>query len=347
MPPDRKSAMSTAATDERSRFSASGIDTTFLFFICVWSIFNSHLEAFYPYPWLAADGLLANSLFFLLSGFGIQFSLMRGRAPFGAYFLRRVVRIYPALVLVTLLAAAAGLYAMNGIGEAFSMLVWPTPYTYVALIMPFYVVLYFLDLGGPRALAASLCAGAALFSAGYILSWDGLGAGRLSIGLLPWPIHAGFFWIATASGAMLARMRASSSATLPRVLGLLILVAAYLAVKFWLVVGGGPAALYPALYLLCLAICILSVRTLCRPEFVTSVLRIPFLGAFCALSASLTLEIYLVHPPLLRIQALAAIPFPLNILTVAALSLAGAFLLARLVAQATRGAARLPEFARR
>jgi peptidoglycan/LPS O-acetylase OafA/YrhL len=87
----------------------SGIDTTLMLALAAWIIVNSHLEQFYPYRWLAADGLLGNTMFFFLSGFGVQSSLLRSRQEFTGFAIRRIVRLYPSVVLASAIFLLLGL----------------------------------------------------------------------------------------------------------------------------------------------------------------------------------------------------------------------------------------------
>jgi peptidoglycan/LPS O-acetylase OafA/YrhL len=80
-----------------------GRDTVILQCLAALLIANSHLEGLYPRSWMAADGLIGNSLFFFLSGFGLMKSGQKSNRSFLNYYLRRIARIYPALWLVMFL----------------------------------------------------------------------------------------------------------------------------------------------------------------------------------------------------------------------------------------------------
>lgn len=103
-------------------------------------IVNSHLEAFYPRSWMAADGLLGNDLFFLLSG--LRMAGSRGlNQGFIAFLKSRVLRIYPMVWI-----AALTVWIMVGypatISQVIHVFLWPTDFTYVELILPFYAIYY-------------------------------------------------------------------------------------------------------------------------------------------------------------------------------------------------------------
>src|SRR5262249_6981058 len=123
-------------------------DTRLILAICALLIVNSHLEGFYPMGWqcLAADGLLGNSLFYMLSRFGIQSSLMSREQDFLSYMRRRILRIYPTLILVVgILSGIVGAKFLTwNLPEYFSVFVWPTSFGYVEWIVLFYAAGYVL-----------------------------------------------------------------------------------------------------------------------------------------------------------------------------------------------------------
>jgi hypothetical protein len=162
-------------------------------------------------------------------------------------------------------------------------------------------------------------------------------ASKLSIGLLPAIQLGAFFWIVTASGCLAARMRIASEVTLSRLGQGAALILIYFGLKFMMVVKGVGVAFYPVLLLLSLGICLIALRTLCAPNFVRSVIAMPALGAFLAISGALTLQVYLFHSPLASLEALSSIVFPLNIAVFGLLVLIGAALV-KLATDAIAGA---------
>ena len=77
-------------------------DTDFLRFIAIIFIINSHLDNYYPVQALATGGHLGNSLFFMLSAFGLFLSQKAKQKPFINFYSRRIERIYPSVWLATL-----------------------------------------------------------------------------------------------------------------------------------------------------------------------------------------------------------------------------------------------------
>lgn len=117
----------------------SGRETFTLMAIACLLISNSHLEGFYPRSWMAADGLLGNSIFFLLAGFGVTIS--QSRRPYGLlrFYSRRILRIYPSLIFVMLVGWALALTPpVNSTLEVIQHLIWPTSYGFIMLVMLLY-----------------------------------------------------------------------------------------------------------------------------------------------------------------------------------------------------------------
>lgn len=106
-------------------------------------IINSHLEAFYSRPYLSADGLLGNTIFFFTTGFTLAGSLdLRPSERLPVFVWKRLSRLYPAVWIVMLLLPSHPVPwgEPSGIFHAFG---YPTYFTFVAVVLPMYPV-YFL-----------------------------------------------------------------------------------------------------------------------------------------------------------------------------------------------------------
>src|SRR4051812_20962631 len=115
---------------------APNLDTTLLRAFSALLVANSHLEAFYSPTWLAGDGLLGNSLFFLMAGYGLARSGAANRPVFSSWFLRRLIRLYPAMWLVIISALILG---ADGSPHVTALtFFWPTPFTFVEFVVPLY-----------------------------------------------------------------------------------------------------------------------------------------------------------------------------------------------------------------
>jgi len=70
-------------------------DSNILRFIAIALIINSHLDEYYPIPYVATGGAIGNSLFFFVSSFGLLLSEMKNPRGFLDWYSKRVKRIYP------------------------------------------------------------------------------------------------------------------------------------------------------------------------------------------------------------------------------------------------------------
>ena len=124
------------ALAERNTFAMMGVAALL--------ILNSHMEPLYPRSFLAADGLVGNLIFFVLSGFGVTLGQRKQPSPLGPFYWRRIWRIYPSLWIAVLLGLVFGTGALAWGNPAnwLSVFIWPTGYGFIAQIMLFYPVLW-------------------------------------------------------------------------------------------------------------------------------------------------------------------------------------------------------------
>jgi peptidoglycan/LPS O-acetylase OafA/YrhL len=309
------------------RSSGRSIDTTLLLFLAVWLIFNSHLESFYPLSWLAADGLLGNLMFFVISGYGIQRSLSQSHNSFLPYCKKRLLRLYPTVWIVLVLFGVVLRNAVSGFGVAdyLEYFVWPTPFTYVHNILPFYIALWFIcgRRNSVRLISIAIGLGVACYAGIVWLDARTIAPGtRLSLGMRPESVSWCIYWIATAAGALAGAIDLRPRLSAARVCVILGLVLSYFALKVLMVVKGIASPFYFGLHVQSLAICLLALATLSTPTFVKRVTQTPLVGLFVRRSALLSLEIYVIHSCLLGMSWFTSIRFPLNILVLAVLTFA-------------------------
>lgn len=315
MPPgQRRRSQFLAGLISRPDRDESGIDTTIIFALAIALVVNSHLEAFYPRPWLAADGLLGNSLFFLCSGFAVRRSIAKNPRRFGPFYWRRLLRIYPAVILAIALGLVLGTIELEGgIGGVLELFVWPTPFTYVALIMPFYAFIWlgqfprvrpFLIASAPLALLAAMTAN--------ILGGQ-LGP-EFDSQDISWSSYTAFFWCCAVAGVVLAESNYRARMTAVRAAILVLIIAIYLVLKFEMVTDGWSGLLAPLLLVLVFVAIVVAVATLGDPALARAALSVTGLGPALALIANLTLEIYVVHSVIDGVPGLSGIFFPANII---------------------------------
>ena len=326
-------------------------NTDLALIIAAFLITNSHLKDFYPSPLLGGDGLLGVSLFFFLSGFGLALSARKTPRPFLAFYLRRVERIYPALILAALVlhfllpAHWRDWDWQYYVGE----FTYPTGYHFIKYIMVLYIPAFFFLTASPRTVGVAI----ALLVIPFVYFWFNpvgaelpqYGAGCTAM-FWVWGLQQVLFGILLACYP--AHLR---SATIRRdwVLALLacgVYIAAKLAIKRFSLPSycfmGVFLLLYPAIYLI--------LRASAATDFLAFAKRHARLGAAGAFVAGLALEIYFVQEYLQYSAPIKNLRFPVNVLALFALTLAGAVVLqvaARAIvhlwsAKPRAGAARAP-----
>jgi len=328
---------------------ADRLDTSLLLCVACGLIVNSHLEQFWPRSFLAVDGLLGNSFFYLLSGFGIGSSLFWRPQRFGPFLARRLVRIYPAVIITVVLfvgiIGGRAYTTVNGqatwtLDEAFRMLIWPTPFTYVRNIIAIYVIGYVAAL--PRSMNV-VYGGLVCMIGLFILACAGHAPGmvpgaKLGLGSLPVSVYDSFDAALFLGGMCIAGTRAAPvrRVWLQSIVAAL-LTSAYFALKYVMVVNGIGGQLYPLLFVLVAAVSYLALGVLSDPLVIRPLKHVPWLGWSIDLVAGLTLEIYLLHQTLIgSFAGLARIAFPINIAVLVLISIAGAALLQMLAAPLRR-----------
>ena len=101
-------------------------------------ITNSHYGQIWPIDDLAAGGMLGNILFFAASGF----CLFNIKGNFGRWYLKRMVRIYPVMIVFTLLTVLLGQYPLATPVDALHLFLFPTNYVFLVWLMISYVAFY-------------------------------------------------------------------------------------------------------------------------------------------------------------------------------------------------------------
>jgi peptidoglycan/LPS O-acetylase OafA/YrhL len=315
------------------------IDTAPLMALAAALIVNSHLEDYYPKAFLAADGLLGNSLFFLLSGFGVQLSEAKNHRSFFSYYRRRISRLYPALILCVLFFSVIGGDAWQGWSAMpyIRTYLWPTGYAFIACIVPFYAIFYFIARA--RSIRVYVLVGLVTLVF-YLICYipDALSIpsnAHLAMGGRRGYMHETAYFEVMLLGGVLA-LAANAKRHLPRAgpgfhFATAAVLVIYFSLKFIMVVQAHFARCYGLLQLLMLFACgglFISLTSEPVIRFYQSITPLRWLTRFVA---GLTLEIYLVHLCLLHYSWLAGIKFPLNLLALMVVTLAASFLLSRIV----------------
>lgn len=103
-------------------------------------ITNAHYTGVYPTDLIANGGLLGDVLFFAVSGY----CLANIKLPFIKWFAKRVLRIYPPVIIITALYAVLGFYKFSDIWGFLRLFFYPTYYHFVASILVLYIPFYFV-----------------------------------------------------------------------------------------------------------------------------------------------------------------------------------------------------------
>jgi peptidoglycan/LPS O-acetylase OafA/YrhL len=309
------------------------VDTTLVRVLAAVLIANSHLEALWPRPWLAGDGLLGNSLFYVMSGFGLAASAeARGLQGFAPWYGRRLLRIYPPLwifLIATLPWTHPALLREAFTRQAF---IWPTPFGFIALIVPLYALIYVvLRIGRGGALAATMALAVVAYAGVYVWqrgAWEGMP--RLLLGNLPGSLYAALDVFLVTFGAWLGRRLPGAGPGRPRQLAAAAaLFVAYVALKLAMVRGHGVAA-FPLLHWCMPPLVYLLVRGLSAPGLIAPLRARPRLWWALAAIADITLEIYIVHQRVAEQPWMTArLRFPVNLAVFWVLVLPLAWVLAR------------------
>lgn len=300
-------------------------------------IINSHLEHLYPKPWMAGDGLLGITIFFFTTGFTLAGSLRRHPGEGLLVFLwKRISRMYPAVWIVLLLLPprALKLSSWQGIAAEF---VYPTPYSFVAVIVPLYPVFFLLLRARLRPKSLLLLSAAMMIVSLSAIWFKTRNAGvDIPLSALGGPAFIPHLGAAMLLGAVLADengflARARIAWWLP-----LCLAGVYFFVRF-ACTAAAPAALLPlrpAMTLLMFPVCLgtlaCSLMALSSPRASEWMQRGGAIPACILFVAANTWETYVLHEGVARWSWIGAAGFPWSILLVFAMTLALAPVLHRI-----------------
>lgn len=315
-------------------------DTVVLQCLAALSIANSHLEAFYPQSWMAADGLLGNSMFFLLSGYGLMCSEQQHSRPFLQYYWRRILRIYPSLFLTMLIFPLwrYGTWRVWSVTDYIRHFIYPTGYEFIWQIMVFYIAFYFLSkLRQPRIF---LWTATALILPYAWFWWTDVESGRtasLMLGKINTYIKWVYFFQTMLLGGWLAGGDLKRCLLKLRHPWLLLagFFMAYVAIKYAMVKGvRTPLGLffnfYSLLHLLTVVIILFAFGLTIGSAFLDVLRKIKPLYWIVSMIGGLTLEIYIVHDFVFRDPRVVHIVFPLNVIVFFVISICLSWVVAQM-----------------
>jgi peptidoglycan/LPS O-acetylase OafA/YrhL len=266
-------------------------DTTLMLFIATALITLSHLDAFVPDKRIATGGAIGNSLFFFLSGFGLAMSLNatgKDASPptLLDYLEKRVLRLYPAVLIVACAMLAIGMIRITGIADLAKIFVWPTPFWFISAVMAFYVPIFYLARLKPAGIATAM----ALLLIPYAFFYSQLDLSTFVVEGDDYFKWINYFGI-TLLGCLVARLQLTPTASIFTIASLLISLLLFLVTKLT-VFRYDLGHLQFVFHLLLYPIVYFSFH-LFASESVLRPLRATPLFPAIALLGGLTLEIYL------------------------------------------------------
>lgn len=307
------------------------IDTKLLMALAAILVANSHLEQFYPRAWLAGDGLLGNSIFFFLAGFGLVRSEISRTRSFTSWFWRRIVRIYPSVFLVMLVFGVligGDWRTWKTVFDPLSQMVWPTRYTFVAMIFPFYFLFFpLLRLHRSRVFAIAVFLMCFTYVAAYASDVSTMSeTTRLQLSERPYVVHASAYFQAMVLGGWCGVSYSHPRLHIRwRLLATAVLFLLYVAAKYMMITGRFARA-YGILHLFVAFLCVFLFDTLCSPEVVGRLKAQTLAWQATSFVAGLTLEVYIVHLFIAEYRWVWSTRFPLNLALFWALTLPLAWL---------------------
>lgn len=111
---------------------------TFLRALAACFITNAHYTGIYPTDLIANGGLFGDVLFFAVSGY----CLYNVKMSFPRWYGKRIYRIYPPVLIMTLVYVLLGAYSFTD-HNAIWWFIYPTYYHFVASIIVLYIPFYF------------------------------------------------------------------------------------------------------------------------------------------------------------------------------------------------------------
>jgi peptidoglycan/LPS O-acetylase OafA/YrhL len=279
------------------------LDTSFMRFLAVVLVVNSHLDTLYPsnLSYFASGGAIGNSLFFFLSGFGLWYSVHNLKSyTFTQWIGKRFLRIYtpyiivvPALIGILIYMGDLNLDNIITIGE---IVFFPhQAYWFLQAIILYYILIYFLfSIWGSsdRSIFLFIVAFLTLYLYFYFYSID---LAIFSIESLPFKLIYYFLCILlgmVASNKIKEAMLGCFSSFVCVISSLL----AFLVLKIKMQNGiGYEYQILQHIAVLCL---VFSLFSLSRTLFVPWLRKLRLVSQSIDFIADHSLEIYLVHLPL-------------------------------------------------
>jgi hypothetical protein len=289
-------------------------DTQFLRALAIIIIINSHLDRYYPIPYIGTGGAIGNSIFFFLSSFGIFLSQQKQNKPFSEWYAGRIGRIYPSLWIV-LSSMTLPIMIMNG--EISSDMVITVigfflnpPYWFLQMLLVYYLLAFPLLKEDSKNNALVIFTILIIIYFGIYITW--VDHSKWSIEKLPFVlIH---YFMIFIFGIYVARKNKNIAYSGPGNYFFLIFFIALIYTHKFLMTKGlyleyqflQQAAMYPVVYY--------QLKISRSPFIASKLLGTNTFSRTVQFLSNNTLEIYMVHEtissPILKLQ----MPFPVNLI---------------------------------
>ncbi|MFC1867391.1 acyltransferase family protein [Thermodesulfobacteriota bacterium] len=288
-------------------------DTSLLRFMAILLITNSHLDSLYPVPYIGTGGAIGNSLFFMLSGYGLALSGQINDRPFLQWYWRRILRIYPSLILVV---AITDVWLRKGWqnwawSDYLINFVWPTPAWFVSALMIFYIVFFIvMKIGRPEAYLMPIIA---LFIPYFYFYFTTMDLTQYTIegpSYFKWIFYLQVMLFGGYLASYTKKIKGSMIKDSFLLFGCIVLYYGIL-----LFVSRGYGGQFQAVTQLLMFPIMFLFLKVSRSQFIIhNLMSTKYVGAAISQIAILTLEIYLVHGAVYSHPSLQPIRFPANLI---------------------------------
>lgn len=309
-------------------------DTNLLRFFAVIFVVNSHLDSFYPdeFSYLATGGGVGNSLFFFASGYGLYFGLNKlQHMNVMEWTLKRCERIYipywGALLLLLPIAVITGDLDVHNVLGNFSNLYYPHQvYWFLRAIIVFYLIIYFTfsigkHVSNVKVILASIFILVCIYMFSYVFLID-----RSIFSIESLPFRLSFYLLCMYLGMFCASFikRVNVSAVFS-LLGLFAAFAIY-GISKYLMLKGEAYDFQFMQHVATLMICVF-IYTCSHSVYIAKLYSIKYLRVCIEFIANHSLEIYLVHLPIVFLIRYLDVAGSRLIPAVIVVSLIGAYVL--------------------
>jgi hypothetical protein len=286
---------------------------------------------------MAGDGLLGNSMFFFLSGFGVALASRSRELGFFPWMLRRISRIYPAVVL-SILILDLGIFKQwreIPFNQYPTIFIYPTIYGFVGQVMIVYMLLYWVLKPVSRwplvVLLLTVSAYSTVLYVKLLIGWQGHPVRALGDPITA-PMHWYYFTALGLLGGLYSPTTRRPRATAVRdVLCLAGLFSIYFALKFAMVHGHMQREFF-VLFPLSAGICVATARVSAGDELQSLLRKFRPLNQLVTLLAGITLEMYIMQTWTTWRFGFQTLRFPLNIAVFWIATIVSALVLSKLTA---------------